>query len=220
MKRKRVVLCISAVIVIGLSFLATPVFATVIDLWDSFPNAQGQNGFYAYGYNGATYRQLTDSGDYWFNTPEQTPWWGGIPYMGRLGSPWIQMHPSSIPQCGYYWGPEDVVLGYDVSESATYDVSGQFWQRNGYTKTYIKKNDTELWYSYLYGGGVADYNLNDISLVSGDKIYFGISAAGSDANDWGTLRGNISWEPQVIPEPASLSLLGLGMLGLFFRRKK
>ncbi len=66
---KRAILMILALLLQVQVAWAAPV---TVDLRENFPNHQGENGFNAQAYNvsAGTYRDLTRSGDYFFNTPE------------------------------------------------------------------------------------------------------------------------------------------------------
>lgn len=195
--------------------------ALTIDLWSQFPNYQGENSLYAYAYNTDTntYRPIAKKPDanHTFLTPGQ-PFEN--PMIVKVDNPWIYMHPSSMPQCGTEFGTEDVTLAFLVPEDSYYDLTGSFWLRedmaypeSGYIQSYIKKNDSVLFSSFLNRGDIVSYNLTNISFSFNDYLYFGVSSAGPDYSDWGHLQGRISTSH--IPEPGTMILLGSLASGLF-----
>lgn len=135
---------------LGLLIFPLDVQAVTINLYNSFPDHQGDNGFYAYKYNGTTYTFLTEhpSNQYYFSEG------GLLPYVFTTGSPppWIQMqpdyslNPNPPPTFGY---GEDAVLAWVVPETNTYHISGSFWDTfwgsTSDIKAYIKQNATVLW---------------------------------------------------------------------------
>lgn len=165
-----------------------------VDLWEKFPNNQGENGFNAQAYNvsAGTYRDLTRSGDYFFNTPDN-PYYQ-IPKIFREGSsPWIQMWPAHEHALTT---PEDAVLRWTVPESNTYSLSGAFDMVSaGSVKVYVKTNDTTIWEQNIPVPGPGVFNLPNISLQKNDRIYFGVSADGEDAGDVAKVRGQITYNP-------------------------
>ncbi|MDD5136048.1 MAG: PEP-CTERM sorting domain-containing protein [Candidatus Omnitrophica bacterium] len=197
-------------ILVGLT-CASAANAATIDLWSVFPDNQGDNGIYAYGYNVSTlsYRQLADVGLYSYGTPAAN---FGIPLLYKTASPWIILHPTN---------GEDAVLGWMVPESNIYDISGAvacIGGSYGSVNAYIKKNDTYIT-GYASLTGETSFDLNDLSLNAGDMLYFGINANGNQDFDTSRLRAQIQYTP--VPEPASLSFLGLGLFGLLkFRKRK
>ncbi|MDD5773607.1 MAG: PEP-CTERM sorting domain-containing protein [bacterium] len=195
--------------------------ALTIDLWSQFPNYQGENGLYAYGYSPETntYRSIAKKPDanHTFLTPEQ-PFEN--PMIVKVNQPWIYMHPSSMPQCGTEYGTEDVNLAFLSPYNNLYNLTGSFWLKidnlypdSGYIQSYIKKNDTLLFSSYLNPGDVVNYNLTNIFLNYNDYLYFGVSSAGPDYSDWGHLQGRISTVQT--PEPGTIMLLVSLASGLF-----
>ena len=141
---------------------------TIIDLHDQFPDAQGQKGFYAYGYQAGRevpYRQLTREGAYYFSTPEQ-PW--NIPYWQRSDSPWLTVAPSAIDQCGTVFSPENAVLAWRAPQTNTYALTGQFRLHpvygGGAVTVYIWQNGTPLWSVPLEFLDSADFNLPAVAL--------------------------------------------------------
>ncbi len=95
---------------------------TFIGLWENFPDTQGDNGFFTYGYASVTdeYRLLSDAGSYFFNRPEEGRWHN--PNIWRSDEPFVFMNPSgTASNTGY---PEDAVLAWVVPETAYYDLIG------------------------------------------------------------------------------------------------
>jgi len=206
-------------ILTAMVLFASDAKAFTMNLWDAFPDTQGQNNLYAYAYDlydqypdYGDYRLLSDNGAYSFITPTSS--WS-IPYLTRDSvSPWIKTHPASVSGAGTN---EDAVLGYRSSESSTYNLSGAFAMLDiGSVRVYLKKNDSEIWSSIISNYGSVDFDYN-VYLASGDMLYFGISANGMDAYDSSQFRGVIS--SSSVPEPSCLFLLGFGFLGLLFKKR-
>ncbi len=179
---------------------------TTVDLYNQFPNAQGQNGFYAYGYQAGRavpYRQLTREDSYYFSTPEQ-PY--HIPYVRRSVSPWLVMAPSL--QSGTVYGAENAVLAWRAPKSNTSAISGQFsLLAGGAVTVYIRKNQTVLWSALINVAGPAAFNLQNVSLAATDTLYFGVDAGANDINDTTQLSGQIRYTPRPTNVGAYLLLL-------------
>jgi hypothetical protein len=194
--------------------------ATTVDLWDSFPDNQGDNGFRVYSHNQFTNTStlLGDSGPYIFGS------WPPAPYMGKYTDPWLVMHPRG-QELG---GTEGPVLEWTVPETNMYDISGAFdpWQDGYPFEVYVASNNGGLW-SAIMNDTAQAFSLDNISLQAGDKLYFGMNLVADDlgryysANGTSLLRGEIEYGPiSNVPEPITLSLLGIGVAGLFGFRKK
>ena len=199
-----------------------------IDVWQSFPDSQGDNGFFAYRYNPITdnYTLLNDAGSFFFNTPP-TQW--DAPSMAKYSSPYIAMWASGT--YSYIGNPEDSVLAYVAPEDASYRATGS-WLVNGSSgngmDAYIKYNNTILWSSYLGPGAMLAFDVTSL-LNTGDSIYFGVNAHNtnsfSELNDGAYLIGaQIAYETapvSAVPEPGTVGLLSLGLAGLIcFGRKR
>jgi len=169
---KRLPLLFASFLLMAAALLTIPLVATMpayanettIDLWQSFPDNQGDNGFFAYGYTPATntYRLLSDCGSYYFCRPEEPTWnnphafkSGGV--NGWLGEPWVGLFPSgTVSNTG---SPEDAVLAWVVPNAAYYQVNGSFYvypqSANG-ADLYIKQNKKILWSYHLPPGATQD----------------------------------------------------------------
>lgn len=54
----------------------------------------------------------------------------------------------------------------------------------------------------------------------GQLLQFGMKTHAEDFNGSGVLYDNVNFSVSAVPEPTSASILGLGLLGLTFRRRK
>jgi hypothetical protein len=218
--RGKIVVIGIAIVAMAFSVAAGDANAVTIDLWNSFPDSQGERNFYAYGYSYNGYRSLTDVGSYAFATPEQYLKWS-LPALEKLTNQWIHMHPTAYYQCAYYFPPEDAVLAWSVPTSGEVDLSGTFWDEGngGGISVFVKKNTSTLWSSYVNYTQQSSFSLSDIQVNAGDKIYFHVNAGGGgDISDWGRLKGQIDYSP--VPEPASFVLFGMGgLVAALIRRK-
>lgn len=216
--KNRILIAVLLTMVAAIS--ASNSYAITIDLWNSFPNSQGESGFYAYGYSYNGYRLLTDAGEHAFNTPEQSAKWN-LPVVSQLSTYWIQLHPTGTYQCAYYFPPEDAVLGWLVPQSGSIDLSGMFWDEGngGGIAVFIKKNSSFLWSDYAFYNQTKTFDLDDIQVNKNDMIYFHVnSGAGGDVSDWGRLKGQIDFSP--VPEPATMVLFGIGSAAMIMIRRK
>ena len=102
---KRSLLMMLAVFLLVRVAGAAPV---TVDLWENFPNSQGEDGFYAYAYQygGAVYRLLDRIGDYAFGTPAKLQYPLGVPGLLPLdrdaslpGSSFCKIHSHRRTRC-------------------------------------------------------------------------------------------------------------------------
>lgn len=220
-----------AFIILAIGFCLGPLNAgaTTVDLYNSFPDHQGDNGFYAYKNDDTNYTLLVEHStiQYYFSDPG-----GSLPLVFKTTtSPWIAMQPDYTynpnPPPTYGYG-EDAVLAWVVPETNTYHLSGSFWDQyftaDSDIYVYIKQNSIVLFANTIAGstpGGIPDWPYGTIlnfdftvSLNASDILYFGVNPDGTNSNDWGALSGTIEYTPCVIPLPGTLVLLGSGLLGL------
>ena len=181
-----------------------------VDLWTAFPDSQGQNGFFAYGYQAGRatpYRALARTGDHAFTTTENEY---GIPLVVRWSSPWLHLHPSGVART---YGPEHAVLAWRVPQTNTYNVSGQFNMPvdppfgGGDVDVYIRQNDTIIWGPMtIQIIGTETFNFQ-VFLQKNDLLYFGVDARTDDGADTTQLQGQISYVPRTPVGPATNLLL-------------
>jgi hypothetical protein len=188
-----------------------PIKRMSLNLWDKFPDQQGQNGLYAYAYDygGADYRLLTRISAYYFGTPEQDY---NIPYVSRSNSPWITMHPSQNPASATVFPPENAVLAWRPPQNNTYDLTGEFAQHETYgggeVTVYVWENASLLWsHTLTLSEPSATFTLTNVTLSSTDRIYFGVNAGGDDYNDTTKFQGQIAYNPRDTQIPGNFLLL-------------
>jgi hypothetical protein len=198
-------------LIVAVSLNSAQAAVTTVDLYNQFPDAQGQRGFYAYGYQAGRevpYRQLPREDSYYFSTPEQL--WH-IPFVRKIASPWIAMAPSAAVQCGTVYGAENAVLAWRAPQTNIYAISGQFnlpeESGGGDVNVYIRKNDTIIWGpKNIFLWGTQDFNVRAI-LQENDLLYFGVDAGADDICDTTQLKGEISYPAPYAGAACSLLLL-------------
>jgi hypothetical protein len=208
------------IILLSLVLLFTPLAAMGynVDLYDQFPDTQGQNGFTAQGCVTATltFYDLKDLGSYIFGNDTHP---SNLPLVQRntgYGQNELMLHPlystSDI---------ERAVLTWDVPDDKTgpYNISGQFrlpiTGGDGVT-VYVLKNDfsNKLLEQTLYPLGSITFNI-DVTLSATDQLRFAVDSYGNSNWDHALLQGDIS----LVPIPGTVLLLGPGLLGLVGLRR-
>ncbi|MCF8152419.1 MAG: hypothetical protein K9J80_16890 [Sulfuritalea sp.] len=192
-----------------------------VDVWEMFPNTQGENGFYALAYNTSNgqYRELQDRGAYSFWTP-QTTW--NRPQIDRFPNEDIRIESSG--RRSSYGGVEDAVLSWMVPETNTYEITGGFHVDGGSWNgvyTYVKAGDRLLWAASL-DGQTRWFDL-EVDLDFGESILFGVNSINnnsfSEANDWSLLKAPvIAYDSSPVPIPPTAFLFGSGLASLGFLR--
>lgn len=212
---RRIARLAGALVVFALATQAA--HAASISLFDDFPQTQGDNGFnaYAYDFSAQTYRLLTNTSSYMFETPSQT--WK-IPRVVKSTPPWVYLHPSAFPGVATVYPPEHAVLAWTADRNVAHDISGRFVAfGGGAVGVYIESEMLGvLWSSSISGGASAYFNLNGIGLTAGEKLYFGVSAGANDSSDGTRLQGDIDY----LPEPATVALVGLGAIAAAIIRRR
>lgn len=191
--------------------------AASIDLYDQFPDSQGENGFYVYDSNG---QLLSDVGSHYFarlgdqwNNPQVfkavNSW---------LGAPWIGMFPAGTASS---LGADDPRLVYIAPKTGTYQLDGSFYvypqSANGAYAYIVNGQGTAVWQSYLSPGAEVAFAGVSMSLNAGDSLYIQTDAYNnvgfSEFNDWPFLRGAITYTNPV-PELPPFYLLSAGLFAI------
>lgn len=216
------------------------------DAASDFSTASNANGVWTYGYGttgaystGTGFTAFTDSGSSWqgsgwayweisngilpavgFNTPGTNPGAGGLTTVSVPQTElWLHPGPAASGQ--------DTIVLFTATVSGTYNLSAAFTGRssqgvgNG-TNVSIYINGVLLGSDYLTGAYGDTYGYNgSIVLSAGDVVSFDLNNSGDYGSDSTGLRASLSTNVGSTPEPASITLLGTGLLtvGSLVRRK-
>lgn len=188
--------------------------AAVLDLWNIFPNNQGDNGVYAYAYSGS-YRLLSDLGEFYFGTPGK-PW--NIPYICRGDSPWIVTHPSGLE----FQKLESTRLSFIVPSyiASIYKLTGTIDPWDGGKINFRIWKNLNMIYDVSVYSNVVSFDL-PVNILTGDTLIFEVTAGNSDYsyNDTTFYNAKIYYTPAPVPEPITFLLLLIGFLSFIIFKK-
>jgi hypothetical protein len=200
--------------------------STVLKLFDTFPNSQGQNGWWLHSYEpgSGTKIELLRIGSYEFKMPSNYSQ-GGIPSFKKLNDS-IAAHPGLNTNTG---DNRLAVLSYvaPVAGAYTFNVifSNGAMPNSCSTKAYVYvvPKDSPTWLNTpifegeVNGTKTASTGLMTVNLNKGDRIRFAISGLGNVNYDTTLIRDQLI---ATVPEPGSLAVLASGFVGLLALRRR
>lgn len=148
-------------------------------------------------------------------------WWGGVTWGypedggswgagdGRVGATYMHPHSSD-------W---EIFRGWTSDVTGVVDISGTLASPatvDG-VKFVVRLNNVEIWsHVILASEGQINYSITNVPITAGQYFTFGVSGNGSISHDGSSVTAVINQ----VPEPATISLLSLGLLGLAKRGRK
>ncbi len=148
-------------------------------------------------------------------------YYNGAPFTGA--SAWIGL--LGVPTSTYTY---TTTFNVDAGDLAGYGVSGAFSSDNA-SKLFLNGSDTGIGAAYGNGGAVPGdsylqaftFSLNSGFVAGLNTMSFVVTNdAGSVSGGWANPDPNgLRAEMQAVPEPCSMAVLGLGILGVIRRRR-
>jgi hypothetical protein len=111
----------------------------------------------------------------------------------------------------------DVMEGYDISLSA-FDGGYDFAGTSGWKTTYLNKSDSgSLFYNSNLDSFIGDSSIDvTFALIGTAKSAMSMPSGMSQVRTTGA--GNVTITYEYVPEPATIAILGLGIMGLIRRK--